>query len=731
MNARAAIVVCLLACAAVVAAGAPQAPPQQPRTETFSAGATAVLVDVVVRDKRGRPMLDLTKDDFDVFEDGVRQTIASFSVVEQSGGIGVKVGRRVTASAAPDNPSSTSGAAAGPPPERPTVAIVFDALKPDALELAQRAALQYLPMNGDLDAHVGVFAADPGLRVLQSYTDDIPLARRAVFSLNAAPTTKQEMEAERRQVLDRRLAQLDAMGLGRDTQTFSPEQSSNMTTAALIVEQQMTQLEMTMLRSFDSLDRDERGLASSTALLAIIQSLAVVPGRKTLVYLSEGLPASPSMQARLDLLVSSANRANVTVYTIDAAGLRAQSTLAETRQEIDSTAQERMRQTAISRDPTNGPMSRMVERTEDLLRLEPQAGLSRLADDTGGFLIRDTNDLSSAFKRIDEDNRFHYVVSYSPSNAEFDGKFRTIQVKTRRDGAQVFARKGYLAVRRPAGTALSYESAALALLDRGRPPNDFPVNARGFVFPDPRKKASIPIVVHVRTHDLAFQVDADRRTYTAQTVIAARIRDAAGRPIATLSQQYVLTGAAKDVDVAREGDILFYRQIDLQPGVFTLEAIVHDAVADKASARVSTLTVPALAPSGSAVSTLVVVQRAERVEQADRRRDLPFYYGDMLLYPNAGEALRIGRDTELTFYFSFYKAGGADAAAATLELLHGGQTLAAVPIELPPASPEGRVQHVGRLPIDKFPSGTYELRLRLQASGRPEETRSTFFTISQ
>ena len=98
-------------------------------------------------------------------------------------------------------------------------------------------------------------------------------------------------------------------------------------------------------------------------------------------------------------------------------------------------------------DTTGGPMLRPIERSEDLLRLDRQGGLARLAEDTGGFLVRDTNDLGSAFRRIEEDNRFHYMLTYSPSNENFDGKFRTINVKVKRDGAQVFARKGYFAVR--------------------------------------------------------------------------------------------------------------------------------------------------------------------------------------------------------------------------------------------------------------------------------------------
>ena len=156
-----------------------------------------------------------------------------------------------------------------------------------------------------------------------------------------------------------------------------------------VVEAQMANMEMRMIRSFESIDRDHRGFGTASALMTIIQSLTIWPGRKTIVYFSEGLPASPAMQAKLDSVVSAANRANVSVYAIDAAGLRSESTLLETRRELDMAAEERLRQNGSSRDPSSGPLTRIVERTEDMLRLDPQGGLARLSEDTGGFLVRD------------------------------------------------------------------------------------------------------------------------------------------------------------------------------------------------------------------------------------------------------------------------------------------------------------------------------------------------------
>ena len=728
MPSRAAVLVFIALAAAEAPSARQQAQrPSQERPQSYVATSTAILVDVVVRDRRGRPVLDLKADDFELFEDAVRQPIGSFAIVQRGGGLGVKVGRRV------DAPTTTvtgrTETAADPPSqERPTVAIVFDALKPEALGLAQKAALSYVPMSGDINARVGVFASDPGLRVLQPYTDDLPLVRRAVRSVTAASDTKQEMERERRQALNQRLTSLDALGLGRDSRAFGPE-GGNPTAAQALVEGQMAELELRMLRTFDSLDRDQRGFGTSTALLAIVQSLAPLPGRKTIVYLSEGLPASPTMQARLDSLVSAANRANVSVYTIDAAGLRAESTLTETRREVDAAGQERIRQTGTSRDPTDGPMMRIVERTEDLLRLDPHGGLARLAEDTGGFLIHDTNDLSSAFRRIDEDNRFHYLLTYSPLNGEFDGKIRAIQVTVKRDGMHVFARRGYLAVPPSAPPVMSYEAAALAVLDRGTPPNAFPISATGFVFPEPKGRATVPVVVHVRTDRLHFDVDQEKRTYAAQATVLAQIKNAGGEPVHTLSQQYVLTGASTDLDVARNGEILFYRQPELDPGVYTLAAIVHDAAGSRASARLSTITVPNVSGTGMPVSTLVVVRRIEKVAAAERPANAPFYYGEMLLYPNTGEPLKKAPDAEVLFYFAFHRRAATDATAV-LEILHSGSAVASTPLELPPTPQDGRVQHVGKLPVGEFPPGTYELRLRLR-TGADEQLRSAYFTIAE
>jgi VWFA-related protein len=202
-----------------------------------------------------------------------------------------------------------------------------------------------------------------------------------------------------------------------------------------------------MLRSFEALERDQQGFASTNGLLSVVNGLRSLPGRKTVVFFSEGLAIPANVQAQFRSVIHGANRANVSVYAMDAAGLRAESMNAETRKEMQQAQARRLRVLESGRDDASGAMTRGLERNEDLLRLHPESGLGQLAAETGGFLIRDTNDAASAFRRIEEDMRFHYLIGYTPSNERWDGKFRSITVKVSRPGVRVQSRQGYYAIR--------------------------------------------------------------------------------------------------------------------------------------------------------------------------------------------------------------------------------------------------------------------------------------------
>ncbi len=73
-------------------------------------------------------------------------------------------------------------------------------------------------------------------------------------------------------------------------------------------------------------------------------------------------------------------------------------------------------------DPTgrgsSAPMTTALERNEDVLRYDPASGLGSLARETGGFLIRDTNDISAGLRRVEEELGAYYLLSYAPKQRD-------------------------------------------------------------------------------------------------------------------------------------------------------------------------------------------------------------------------------------------------------------------------------------------------------------------------
>lgn len=711
--------------------------PADVREQAYVSRATAVLVDVVVRDRQGRPVLDLKADDFEIAEDTVPQDIGSFTLVSRGTGIGIGVRVRRDEPTTVVMPGGAAARADEPPPIPGVVALVFDTLSPDALNLSQKAALQNIKMSGESEARVAVFVTEPTMRVLQRYTTDSALIRLAVQRVSATGTEAKDFRDQRVEDVRARLAQMDARGLDPGQAATTVGAGGQAQNVGIIgqaeVERRLAQGELRMLQAFDSLDRDHRGYGTTNALISVLESMAFMPGRKSVVFFSEGLPASPSLQSQLQSLIEVANRSNITIYAVDANGLRVRSSTTETRREVEALADERLRQIASGIDYTDGPLNKGMERTEDLLRYNGEGGLELIAADTGGFLIRGTNDIGSAFRRIDEDMRFHYLLTYSPKKDVMDGKFRTISVKVRRPDVSVFARKGYRAVRAPTGVpVMAYEAPALALLDANPVPNAFPSQASAFAFPEADRPGLTPVVVRVTTDHLQFQVDEKKATYSAQAAVVVRVRDGGGQIVQKLSQQYVLTGDSKDLEAAKKGEILFYREPELPPGAYQVETIVYDAVAEKGSARISTVIVPGPDSPRLRMSSLVLVSRTEQTPGAATQkaeRTPPFYYGDTLLYPNVGEPFQRGRDDALSFYFVIYPVPGRCACSARIALLRNGKPIAEANRDLPTTETR-RLQHVGNLPIGDLPAGTYELRVTVTDS-QDQQTRTAFFTVKE
>jgi VWFA-related protein len=691
-------------------------------------GTSEVALDVVVRDKKGRPVKDLALADFEVYEDGVRQDVASFRLVSRA------EAREPVPGEAPEAGGPATPAAPAAPgdalPTINTIALVFDRLSADARVRAREAAATFVRENVSGDDFVGVFVTDLSLQVIQPYTSNRDLVLRSVDragdhagSLYASTSEQVRGTSERQAALERQTgaAEATAAAGGAAAGAAGAEIAQN------AADQMANEMTMRSLETFEMLERDQQGYATTNGLLSIVGSLRRLPGRKAIVFFSEGIAIPPTVMTHFRAVISDANRANVSVYTVDAAGLRAESLTAETAKEMASQANRRMRALGTNREGMGPPMMRALERNEDLMRLNPQSGLGQLAAETGGFLIANTNNIGGKLRQVDEDLRTHYVLTYAPKNQEYDGQFRQISMKLRRPDVEIQTRKGYYAVANVGNfPILPYEAPALGALAKGSA--SFPVRAVGLSFPDAGRIKTAPVMVEVPARSFTFSADDAKKTFATDFSIVVLIKNDTQQVIEKLSQNYRLSGPLDKLEETRKGEILFYREVRLEPGRYWLDVVAYDAPSKHASVQRATLVV-ARDDAKLRLSSLLVIKRAERLTPEHEKVAIPLHYGDTLVYPNLGEPVSKSTAKQLPFCVTVYPAPGTGAPKLTIEVLQKGRTLGQIPAELPPPDAKGRIQFVNALPLASLEPGAYELKLTA-TDGQTSASRSARFTVA-
>jgi VWFA-related protein len=405
--------------------------------------------------------LDLRPDDFELSEDGKRQQLASVSLVHAGANRALSASPVPTAPAAPSAPGAPAPDAAAAtdalPDNTPIVtAILFDRLTPEIRPLAHRAAQAHVASMSSPRDYAGVFLADTSLRTFASFTNDVPKLRAAVDRLGATPAANVSPEAERATYGLVQNAPVDPnqpvtpsaeSGAGwvnpleRQKHLGKSEIAGQMqaggSAAALV------RMQLRMLETFRPLLEEFHGHASLAALRAVVGGMATLPGRKSILYFSEALPLTDAVKPKFEALIQEANRNNINFYAVDAAGLRVHSEEGRLARNVDLAGAQGIGD--VTRD--RGAWTKDIERQSDLL--SSRVSLGRLAKETGGFVIDNTNDLTRGFARMQQERTSYYLLGYEPTNAAADEKFRRVNVKVKRPGVTVRARPGYVAARQP------------------------------------------------------------------------------------------------------------------------------------------------------------------------------------------------------------------------------------------------------------------------------------------
>lgn len=715
------------------------APQQQKQQEepVVRIRANEVSLDIVVRDKKGRPVKDLTATDFEVYEDGVRQLIGGFRFVLR------QPTEESTTTAGTTKGKENSPARVTPPRDLASsgvIALVFDRLSPEARALARKAGLAYAEEGIMGSGFTGVFGIDQSLRTIQSYTDNSELIRQAVERATSTTTSTYASGAGKvRDLADKNTAlsqeissgetAASAAGAARDGGGASAAGAGIGVAAA---QQALNEMEMRMSENFEALERDQQGFATINSLLAVITPMRNLPGRKTIIFFSEGLSLPESVQTKFPAVINAANRANVSIYAIDSAGLRIQSGAAEARDEINSLASRRMQQVSKGTDTIqSAPYTKALERNEDLLRLDPRSGLGQLADQTGGFLIHDTNDLKAGLHRIDDDMRAYYVLTYVPKNDDYNGQFRHISVKLSRQNLEAQTRKGYYAVESVGELPmLDYEAPAIAA-SRSAHPNATTSSFRAGAldFPATGRPGLAVILGEAPISAFTVSPSADKKTYIADFSIVALVRDQTGQIVQKLSQHYPLSGPIEKLQAAKKGDVLFYREVQLPPGHYTVDLIAYDGPLRKADVRKTNLEIGRVDEGKLRLSSVVVLRRAERITADEQKKDQPFYFGELVVYPNLGEPILKSATKQLAYFLTAWPGkGSAEPLKLVAEIIQNTRSIAQTSAQLPAADNQGRIKYAAALPLDGFQPGAYELKVTVTDS-RTSVSRSTQFKI--
>ncbi len=692
-----------------------------------------VQLDIVVKDKKGRPVKDLKAVDFEVFEDGVLQKVESFRFIA----------REAPAAKSSESKSTAATATTTPPPAKrstPAItALVFDRLSPEARALARKAGLAYAQEGMVNGGFTGVFGIDQALRTFQTFTDDALLVKDAVEHATATAISSSGADAARVRANIERSANLDqqmatamsgvaAAGAARDNAAASDAAAAG---GQAMLTQQFVEMQTRMLEQYERLERDQEGHSTINSLLAVISPLQRLPGRKTIIFFSEGLKLPPSVQQKFPAVINAANRANVSIYSIDAAGLRIESGTAEAAREINSIAAERLAQQARSGDRvSSGPYMRSLERNEDLLRFDPRSGLGELSDQTGGFLINNTNDLVAGLRRIDDDMNGYYLLTYAPKNKDYDGSFRRISVKVGRGNVDIQSRQGYYAVE-SAGQLplLDYEAPAIAAARNWKAGStQNMIRSAALSYPMSGRDGLTLVIGEAPMGAFKF-VNGENKTYQTDFSIVALVRDESEQIVQKLSQHYALTGATQDLEAARKGNVLFYKETTLPPGKYRVQVIAYDSLTNQANVSETPLEIFSTNESKPRLSSVAVLKRAERLTPGEQQTERPLRFGELLVYPSLGEKIDRNAAKQLAYFFTAWPGKGATKPLqVTLEILQNNRPVGKTSGELPPADERGQIKYASSFPLDKFSPGVFELRVTV-SDGVNSATRSTTFSL--
>ena len=680
---------------ASAAYGQPAAPVPHDTKATISATAEEVVLDLIVRDKKGRPVRDLRADEIEIIDGDHPATIKSLRLTEIE-------------------QATQESKRLDPLRQIRLVTLLFDSLTIEPARQARLAGHELVKAGAGPNVYFAIFRMAGRLQALQEFSNDGPKLHETIDKLG---NTKINLQTHVQQVENHLNLMSGARG---DSSAAVDSHGAPLDPSGGLFTALMQGILTVSLQ--DSKEIESRPVLG--ALRAAADQQRTLPGRKTIVYFTEGWNLTYALKDQFKALISAANRANVSFYIVDAGGLVTGARNEAARKMLAQAAATSSSQGGTG--ATSFDQARGVDTTLESMNANTQTALMDLAGSTGGTFIADSNDLRKPMVKLVEDVNSYYEVNYTPVGRRMDAHFRDIKVKVNRPGVKIQTRSGYFDL--PQGSRNlkgSWEVSALKALEDPAAPQGFVFQAKAFPLRRQTGQITGELVYQIPISALEPEENPSTKTFRLRFGVVALFRDTNGKIVQKLSREIAHEGAQDAWERAKASNYFVTQAFQVPPGAYTVEMAAVDAVSSKAS-------VLHIGASFSEPSTGLDLGGPYVVERLDPVGTLPetdpLRYEKTRVLPSVVVASIDPKKQEGLPLFFLIRPVAANSARPdlSLELRRNGEPYTTLNIPLPEAKAAVEIPYVATLPTAALGGGKFELLAKLRQGDALVERKLDF-----
>jgi VWFA-related protein len=680
------------------AAAAPATPDSSGST-SLNTNVDEVSLDLTVRTKHNKPVLDLEPSQVTVTDAGSPVHLSSLRLVTADSG------------------------------SQHLVALVFDRLGKGAAERAHAMADKILGVFPEKGFTFAVLQVNGRLRLIQSYTRDRQLVDAAITAATPDPPEAPPTDLSPAEKILTATENSDALALSSDERTNG-------------------KLLLKALEDSQRILEDRHGPPSLAAIQALAESDRTLTGRKFIVYFSEGITSSSDVGSIPQSILGLANRAGVTLVVVDLnsfdpkmkAAMEASTNASTVGQSIASGNVSSFGVGSFGGLPGNGGGGRSPGAGMDPESVHNIAGfafgdvdahespLVSMALGTGGIYIGGSGRYDRQLQRLQEDLTSWYQAAWAPPIEKYDGAFRPIDIHPLRRDVVIRARSGYFAVPPAEATGIRpFEMPLLNILAGPTLPTDVAFHAGIMHLGELPDGNAGELTVQVPISQLAIHEDASTHIASVRASIVAVVKDSKGAILQRFGEDFPLHEPADMMHANSGQSITLGEHFSADPGAYTLEAAVMDGLANKAGAQSIPFTI-APPPKGPSLSDVALVESVKPAD-ADNETFEPMRFGDGHVVPNLATELPAETRTLSLFFLVHPIAGNQSQPALRMQIFRNGQMLAEMPMDLDKVSGTGAaIPYLGSVHGHAFAPGDYQVKALLSQDGSTA-TSSVAFSV--